>query len=127
MDIKIGYDKDFTKLIKKLQQQYGKDIMNLEGIGEQLDTHNYGKKLFSTKVTADNSIDANANVSEVIPSTYVSEMPKPYIKLNSLYLLSVSILAKLLVKLKNTASLPVCFFPISRMSIPIIIYLTLHF
>jgi len=87
MNIKISYDNKFVELMDKLKEKYPHNFFDLEGIGFQLDSNEFSRKLYASNVTADNSIDANANVSEFTPATYINEMPKPFIKMNSFYLL----------------------------------------
>ena len=88
MYIRVDFDNDFEDLILHLRSKYGKVIMDLEGIGKQLDMANFGKQFFSTKHnTADVSVDANANVDDSTVVAYENELPKPYMRLNSLYLL----------------------------------------
>ena len=64
-------------------------MFDIDGIGKQLDMANFGKQFFSTKLdaTADVSVDANANVEDTTVVAYENELPKPYMRLNSLYLL----------------------------------------
>lgn len=88
MYIRVDFDNDFEDLILHLRSKYGKTMMDLEGIGKQLDMANFGKQFFSTKHnTADVSVDANANVDDSTVVAYENELPKPYMRLNSLYLL----------------------------------------
>lgn len=87
MDIKIKYDKEFDLLMISLKEKYGEKMFELDGIGSQLDISQFSKKFFTTNVTADSSVDANANVDDNSVIAYNNELPKPYFKLNSYYML----------------------------------------
>lgn len=87
MDIKIKYDKEFDQLMTSLKEKYGEKMFELDGIGSQLDISQFSKKFFTTNVTADSSVDANANVDDNSVIAYNNELPKPYFKLNSYYML----------------------------------------
>jgi anaerobic ribonucleoside-triphosphate reductase len=87
MNIELSYDKEFGDLIDTLHGKYGEAIFDIEGIGRQLDLNKFSKEFFGTKVTADASIDANANVGDSTVVSYSVELTKPFEKLNSLYLL----------------------------------------
>ncbi|MDD3040540.1 hypothetical protein, partial [Bacteroides sp.] len=85
MYVQFTYDQAFNDLIMHLQEKYPKEIFDIEGIGDQLDLNKFSKKFFSSKVTADASIDANANVPETTIITYAAELKKPFEKINSYY------------------------------------------
>ena len=87
MNISISYEPEFTELFKALKLKYPQELFDLEGIGKQLDMSTFSKKFFSSSVTADASIDANANVDDVSVIVYNTELPKPFFKLNSYYVL----------------------------------------
>ena len=88
MYLRVNFDVDFEDLILHLRSKYGKEIMNLDGIGKQLDMATFGKQFFSTSHNcADVSVDSNANVDDSTVVAYENELPKPYMRLNSLYLL----------------------------------------
>jgi len=91
MYIELSYDKQFTELLSDLKVKYGKQIFEIEGIGSQLDMAENSKKFFSTHAksttTADNSVDDNSNVSDMSNITYENELMKPFLRLNSLYML----------------------------------------
>jgi ribonucleoside-triphosphate reductase len=88
MYIRINFDNEFEDLIMHLKSKYGKEMMDLDGIGEQLDMATFGKRFFSSKHTvSDVSVDANSNVDDYSVVAYENELPKPYMRLNSLYLL----------------------------------------
>ncbi|MDD4805086.1 MAG: anaerobic ribonucleoside-triphosphate reductase, partial [Candidatus Pacebacteria bacterium] len=85
--INLSYDNAFSELLSDLEQRYGKEIFEIEGIGSQLDISAFSKNFFSNKQVSDASIDENANVSENCIITYKKEATKPIYKLNSLYIL----------------------------------------
>ena len=70
-----------------LKSKYPQKLFDLDGIGEQTDMSKFSKKFFSSNVTADASVDANANVDDISVIAYHSELPKPFFKLNSYYML----------------------------------------
>lgn len=87
MYIKTTYDIDFEDLIMHLKSKYPAKLFDLEGIGEQTDLSLFSKKFFSTKSNiADKSVDSNANVDDTSIIAYENELPKPFFRLNSLYL-----------------------------------------
>lgn len=70
-----------------LKGKYPAKLFDMDGIGEQLDLSKFSKKFFSVNTTADASIDANANVDDISVIAYGSELPKPYFRLNSYYMI----------------------------------------
>jgi ribonucleoside-triphosphate reductase len=87
MYLKQSYDQEFTELMLHLKEKYPAKLFDLEGIGKQLDMCSFSKDFFSASTTADASIDANANVSDMSNIAYGVELPKAYFKLNSYYML----------------------------------------
>jgi ribonucleoside-triphosphate reductase len=87
MYLKVSYDQEFDDLMMYLKGKYPKKLFDIDGIGDQLDLSKFSKKFFSSNVTADASIDANANVDDVSVIVYNTELPKPFFKLNSYYIL----------------------------------------
>lgn len=87
MYIKYDFDKEFCELLSDLEEKYGQEIFEIEGLGSNLDITEFSKKFFSKSIAADSSIDENANVSENCIITYKKEVSKPSNKLNSLYIL----------------------------------------
>jgi ribonucleoside-triphosphate reductase len=86
--IQFSYDQEFNNLWFHLQEKYPKKLFDIDGVGKQLDLCQYSKNFFSTKTTtADMSVDANANVSDMSVIAYDHEMPKPFARLNSYYIL----------------------------------------
>lgn len=87
MYIKIGYEQEFDDLYMYLKSKYPQKLFDLDGIGEQLDMNKFSKNFFLSNVTADASIDANANVDDMSVIAYQTELPKPFLKINSYYML----------------------------------------
>ena len=87
MYIKVTYEDEFDDLYMHLKSKYPQKLFDLEGIGEQLDMSKFSKKFFSSSVTSDASVDANANVDDVSVIAYNTELPKPSFKMNSYYVL----------------------------------------
>lgn len=86
MHIQASFDVEFEILLNDLESKYGKEIFNLDGIGEQLDIVKFSNKFFTNKTTvADISIDGNANVADNGVIAYTNELVKPYERLNSYY------------------------------------------
>lgn len=85
------YDEAFVALIERLRMKYPAELFLLEGIHEtQLDINHMSREYFSSAnrkgaATADHSIDPNANVSGRDVITFNYEVPKPIMKLNSLF------------------------------------------
>lgn len=87
MYLKVSYEQEFDDLMMYLRSKYPNKLFDLDGIGEQVDMSKFSKKFFSANTTADASIDANANVDDVSVIAYTTELPKPFFKLNSYYIL----------------------------------------
>ena len=89
MRINHSFDPKFDELMYNLRNKYGDEMFEATGIGEsQLDINEFSKAFFNeAEVTADVSVDANANVSQKTGITYDNEFPKPLAKLNSLFML----------------------------------------
>lgn len=87
MYIKTTYDQDFDDLYMHLKSKYPQRLFDADGIGKQTDMSAFSKNFFASSVTADASIDANANVDDVSVIAYETEINKPHLKLNSYYIL----------------------------------------
>lgn len=87
MYFKVTYEEQFDDLMMHLKAKYSQDLFDLDGIGKQLDMSKFSKDFFSADVTADASIDANANVDDVSVIAYNTELPKPFFRYNSYYIL----------------------------------------
>lgn len=80
-----SYKKDFKDFMKEMEDKYGEEIMEECGIGSQLDISTMSKHFFNSNVTADVSVDANANVADVSVISHKIEMSKPFQLINSYY------------------------------------------
>lgn len=90
MLIEYSYDLEFKNLFERLSQlDHSEELLELDGIGSQLDVAKFSKKFFSKKklTVADVSVDANANVDDVNVIQYSVEVAKPLHRLNAYYLL----------------------------------------
>ena len=88
MIIDYSYTKDFEDIFTELQRdpKYAK-LADMDGIGKQCDIAAFSKKFFGNKVTADSSVDANANVEDNSIIAYEAEASKPVSRLNAYFLL----------------------------------------
>ena len=80
-----SYKKDFRDLMLGLEEKYGADLINENGIGEQLDISTASKKFFKAMTTAEVSVDANANVADKSVISHKIEIAKPFHLINSYY------------------------------------------
>lgn len=87
MYFKTTYDQEFDDLYMHLKAKYPDALFDLDGIGKQMDMSEFSRNFFASKVTADASVDANANVSSNSVVAYDVELPKPFQRLNSYYVL----------------------------------------
>lgn len=87
MYFKTTYDQEFDDLYMYLKAKYPDALFDLDGIGRQMDMSEFSRTFFSSKVTADASVDANANVSSNSVIAYDVELPKPFMRMNSYYML----------------------------------------
>lgn len=87
MYFKTSYDQNFDDLYMYLKAKYPQKLFDLDGIGIQMDMSEFSKNFFSAKTASDASIDANANVDDTSIITYNTELPKPFFRLNSYYIL----------------------------------------
>jgi len=87
MYLHTSYDREFVDFMMHLRGKYGQKLFDLEGIGKQLDMCKFSKEFFSATTTADASVDANANVTDTSNIAYGIELPKPFFKLNSYFML----------------------------------------
>lgn len=87
MYYRVSYNQEFYDLMMYLREKYGQEMFDLEGIGHQTDMHRFAKEFFSVSTTADASVDANANVDARDCIGYQWELPKPFFRMNSYFLL----------------------------------------
>ena len=83
LTIGISYDKEFVELYNSIPNK----LLDLEGVGKQLNIDYASKEFFKGSNVADSSIDSNANIDRLTMTTYKTEINKPYDKLNGLYLI----------------------------------------
>lgn len=82
--INQSFEPGFTSLFKKLKKKYPNELFDIDGIGKQLDIRRFCDEFFEENViTADVSVDSNANVDDNSVISYTNEMKKPFERLNS--------------------------------------------
>lgn len=82
MEKKITLKKNFENQLHKLQEKYGSEFENLNGLSdEQLSNTDFLDNFVGAKVVADASIDGNANIKRKDIVTLMKEMGKPEQKL----------------------------------------------
>lgn len=91
MIFEYSYEPEYKLTFRKLKKLVkAEELLELDGIGSQLDVAAFSKKFFSKKgrlTTADISVDANSNVDDVDVVQYPIEVAKPLHRFNSYYLL----------------------------------------
>ena len=87
MYVKTTYDQEFDDLYMHLKAKYSSQLFDLDGIGKQMDMSEFSRTFFASNVTADASIDDNSNVSSNSVVAYDVELPKPFQRINSYYVL----------------------------------------
>lgn len=87
MYFKATYDPRFDDLLMHLRGKYPEKLFDLEGIGKQTDMQKFSEDFFKVSTTSDISIDANSNVDDISVIAYEHELPKPFLKINSYFLL----------------------------------------
>ena len=80
-----SYQKDFKEFMLHMLDQYGIEIFNLNGIGEQLDINQAIKKMANANSVANGSIDSNANAGVTTAVTIMHEVTKPHALIQSYY------------------------------------------
>lgn len=90
MLIDFSYGQEFDGFMESLKgtRNYGA-LATLDGIGKQTDMVAFSKKFFGKAdlITADVSVDSNANVDDTSIIAYEAEVPKPLFRVNAYYLL----------------------------------------
>jgi len=82
MQINIKLIKNFVSQYKKLQDEFGTDMAELNGFGDyQLSYTDFIDNFIDKDTIADSSIDGNSNVGHKDIVTLEREMPKPHAKL----------------------------------------------
>lgn len=88
MKLHYSYGDDFNKDFNKLMRlKYADELMEIDGIGSQLDMQKFSKNFFSKSVstTADASVDSNANIDSINVIHYNKESAKPHHRINSYF------------------------------------------
>lgn len=100
--VRQSFDSRFVDKLKKLSDEYGEKLLELDGIGPaQLDINNFSEKFFSKKNVADISADANANVDDDSVLSFEYEFSKSIQKLNGYYVIWKKIVDKYGIKKAN--------------------------
>jgi len=86
MQITFSYEKRFSKLLEHLKIKYGKSLLDLEEIGENLDIEKFTESFLRNNIS-DSYVDTNANVRSKHIGTYFVNLPKPYTRLHSIYMI----------------------------------------
>ena len=87
MQLTQSYTTEFSELMAQLKRTRPAKLFDMEGIGKQLDMSQFSRDFFAATTTADASIDANANVTDTSNIAYHIELPKPFFKLNSYFMM----------------------------------------
>lgn len=82
MEINVKLDKGFTTVFNKLKEEYGEQLLQLNGFSErQLNFCDFIDNFVDKNTVADASIDGNANVGTKDITSLTTEMNKPHSKL----------------------------------------------
>lgn len=88
MLVRQSFDERFVLKLNEIQSNYGTEIMDADGIGQnQLDINHFAKKFFEKKIMSEVSVDANANVDDDSVLSFEYESNKSMQKLNGYYIL----------------------------------------
>lgn len=89
MNINVTLEPGFEHLLNHIIDDYGYEILNLEGIGKQTDITSFSKQFYnkSSSNTANISVDSNSNVKSLTVVAQQNESIKPFGRLDSLNLL----------------------------------------
>lgn len=86
MEIDIKLRKNFVNQLTKLDQEYGREFFELNGLDDdQLSLTDFLDNFVKASNVADSSVDANANVGHKDMVTLMSEMSKPHKKLLAMH------------------------------------------
>ena len=82
MNINIKTKKNFQTQFNKLQEKYGEEFANLQGLSDdKLSLTDFISNFIDSDNVANSSIDSNSNISQKDIVTLTSEMSKPHKKL----------------------------------------------
>ena len=85
--VEYTYDEAFKNKIKSIEFEYGRGILDLDGIGWQLDPNQFNKNFFKATDLSKVSVDANSNVSRKTVNSFFPESAKPHNGLSALYII----------------------------------------
>lgn len=90
LNLPQSYDEEFCKVFKDLWKKYPEEVFKLEGLHPDiLDINKSAREFFKHRednsTISDRSIDGNSNVSGKSAITFLYEVPKPLLKMNSIY------------------------------------------
>ena len=98
MEIDIKLRKNFVNQLTKLDQEYGREFFELNGLDDnQLSLTDFLDNFVKTSTVADSSVDSNANVGHKDMVTLMSEMSKPHKKLLAMHKIYLEINQKYLI------------------------------
>ncbi len=80
-----SYQPEFKKFMCAMLDQYGLQIFNLNGIGEQLDFNKAIKRMIGSSTMADTSVDPNSNTNIITPGQVYNEVAKAHSLLHNHY------------------------------------------
>lgn len=80
-----SYQPEFKHFMIDMLEQYGVEMFNISGIGEQLDINHAVKKIANAHTTAGGTIDGNANVGAITAGGLLQEINKPHLLIQSYY------------------------------------------
>jgi len=85
--IRQSFDSRFVDKLRDLENKYGLEMIEADGIGpSKLDINQFARNFFKKNVVADISSDANANVDDDSVLSFEYEFSKSIQKLNAYYL-----------------------------------------
>ena len=88
MLVRQSFDDRFVNKLKEMENKYGLEMFELDGIGpDKLDINRFSRNFFAKKVIADVSADGNANVDDDSILSLEYEFGKSMQKLNGYYIL----------------------------------------
>lgn len=88
MLLRQSYDSRFVEKLKDIENKYGVEMFDLDGIGpDKLDINHFSRAFFKRNIIADVSSDGNANVDDDSILSLEYEFGKSLQKLNGYYIL----------------------------------------
>lgn len=81
-----SFQPEFKECLANIEREFGFELFNISGIGNQLDMNWFAKQFFGRKTnTADVSVDSNSNVGLKNTVIYDQELSKPFKLIGSYY------------------------------------------